>query len=252
MKVLIADDEAPARRRLSRQLAAIADVEVAGEAGDGLEALQKVRALDPDLLLLDVGMPELDGISLAAQHGDDLPPIIFTTAHDRFAVKAFELNAVDYLLKPIPQERLLAAVERARRRAEYDGGAAPALEDRARAAAALAARGGPSSVPRVILSERGTIRFFDAREVTRFFALDKYTVFLLGGHEHLIQESLSTLEERLAPHGFLRVHRAELVNLLKVRALHTADGLYELEFSDGQRARVSRRYLPAMKEVLGI
>lgn len=259
MRVLIVDDEAPARRRLVRQLRALPDVHVVGEAGDGLEALDAVAALAPDLLLLDVRMPELDGLALAQRHTAALPLIVFTTAYDAFAVQAFEVHAVDYLLKPIPQERLAQAIARAQVRHQQEGpgragtAAAPVAQVLDALVLRQAAHKSPAAapaVPRIATIERGTVRFFDARGLSRLYALDKYTAFCEGGNEHLTQEPLLSLEERLRPHGFLRVHRGELVNLARVRSLLCEDGAYALEFVDGQRARVSRRLAGTVKDAL--
>lgn len=240
LRALVVDDEAPARRRLARQLEALG-VEVVGEAEDGEQALSQARVLAPDVVFLDVRMPGLDGLTLVQRHAD-LPPIVFCTAYDEFAVKAFEVNAVDYLLKPVRAERLAAAVEKVR---------AKQGASRERVAKALEAVA-PAQATRVVSSTRGTVRFFDARQLTRFWSSDKYTVFVAEGEEHLIEESLSTLEERLAPHGFLRVHRAELIRLDAVKSLSTADGMHEVKLADGQVAKVSRRSVGAVKAALGL
>lgn len=237
LKVLVVDDEAPARRRLARQVATLGH-EVVAEAADGEAALAAIAAHAPDVMLLDIRMPGIDGLTLA-QRTKSLPPIIFCTAWSEFAVQAFEVNAVDYLLKPVREERLGVALGRVTRVAA--AGVARALEIVA-----------PVSPTRLITSERGAVRFFDAREVTRFWASDKYTSFRAEGAEHLIEESLVTLGERLAPFGFVQVHRAELVRLDAVRSLRSEDGVHELELQDGQVARVSRRELGTVRKALGL
>lgn len=244
MRALVADDEAPARRRLIRQLQTLGEVEVVGEAVDGLETLALLRSLQPEVLFLDVRMPELDGLAVAARDLGQLP-IVFTTAYDAFAVQAFDVDAVDYLLKPIDPVRLATAVARVRLRSQAE-------TERIRAALRDRNSQPCIGVPRVTAQSRGALHFFDAREVSRFYALDKYTAFHIANQEHLTPEALSSLEERLGPHGFLRVHRSELVNLARTRALHGGENGYELEFSDGQRARVSRRFSAALKEALGV
>jgi DNA-binding LytR/AlgR family response regulator len=241
LRVLVVDDEVPARRKLVRMLAEVGGVEVVGEAEDGEEALQRARTVSPDVMFLDIRMPGVDGMTLAQQHLD-LPPIIFCTAFDEFAVKAFEVNAVDYLLKPVRPERLVAAIEKVRRKQ------AASSERVAKALQAVA----PVQGTRIVSSTRGEVRFFDAKALTRLWASDKYTVFLADGEEQLTEESLSTLEQRLAPHGFLRVHRAELIRLDAVKALTTEDGFHEVQLADGQRARVSRRSVGAVKQALGL
>lgn len=243
MKILVVDDEEPARRRLIRLLRDVPGAEVVGEAGDGEEALRQIETLGPELVLLDIRMPGLDGLSFAQRY-TDLPPLVFITAYDEYAVQAFEVNAVDYLLKPVRPERLLSAVERARKRHVATKEAA------ARALSSLASRGGASA--RIVTVTRGVIRFFDARDVTRFWSSDKYTLFRADQDEHCTEESLSTLEERLCAHGFLRVHRGELVHIGSVKALRSVEGSHEVELKDGQVARVSRRSLPAVKAALGL
>lgn len=233
MKVLVVDDEAPARRRLIRMLDRIEGVRVVGEAADGEEALTLARRLAPDVILLDINMPEMDGLELAEEAG--LPPIIFTTAHAEHALRAFEVAAVDYLLKPISRERLTAALDRVRGRPTT-----PAAADR------------PSPAPRVTARLGNTVHVVDAAEVTRFYAEDKYTVFMHEGRELTLDESLATLEARLRPHGFFRTHRSALVNLATVRALHVEDGSTQVELSDGSRAAVGRRLVAELKRQLGI
>lgn len=187
-------------------------------------------------------MPELDGVSLAYRHSD-LPPIIFTTAYDEFAVKAFEVNAVDYVLKPIRRERLEAALVRVRARL------GTVQREAARTLEALAPERGSA---RIVTTAGGVIRFFDARAITRFWAQDKYTCFRADDAEHVTEESLSALEDRLRPHGFVRVHRSELVNMGEVRALDVTDGIPELRLRDGQIVPVSRRSLATVKQHLGL
>ncbi|MCK6544506.1 LytTR family DNA-binding domain-containing protein [Myxococcota bacterium] len=243
IRALIVDDEPLARSRLARMLGRISDVEVVGEAADGVEARALVLGLAPDVLLLDIQMPELDGLSLAAEGG--LPPIIFTTAHREHALEAFELAAIDYLLKPIEQPRLEAAIERVRART------APRVD--AALLRTLVERITSSAPVRLAAKSGASVRLFDPAEVTRLWASDKYTLLAHEGREHVLDESLAQLEQRLAPHGFFRVHRAELVNLAAIRGLRAEDdGGATLELSDGQSARVSRRFLPALKAKLGV
>lgn len=245
MKVLIVDDEAPARRRLIRMLGAMAEATVAGEAEDAESALAQIAALAPDVMLLDIRLPGMDGLALAARYAN-LPPIVFVTAHDEHALRAFELDAVDYLVKPVRPERLGAALTRVRRRLDARAGAA-AL---AKLTASSSGEGAATGV-RVVVIDRGVTRLFDAHAVSRFWSTDKYTQFLAEGEERLTQEPLAALAERLEPHGFLRVHRGELVNLSRVRLLRSEDSQHVAELDDGQVARVSRRMVTAFKAALG-
>lgn len=250
MRVLVVDDEAPARRRLCRLLAELGDVEVVGEAADGVEARAQIDALAPDAVLLDVQMPELDGLALA--RGGAMPKVIFTTAHAQHAIEAFELAAVDYLLKPIERDRLRRAIERVR---EHLGRAAPpdvpSVDDVLRAARGRA--DAPQAAPpaRLAAREGGRVRMFDVGEITRLFAQDKYVVLRHDGREVLLDDSLAELEVRLAPHGFVRVHRSELINLAAVVSIVGEGSAARVELRDGQWAAVARRELPALRRRLG-
>lgn len=250
LSVLVADDEALARARLVRMLARVPSVQVVAEAASGEEAIERSRQHQPQLLLLDIDMPGGDGFSVAEQV--DAPLVVFTTAHAQYAALAFEANAVDYLLKPVAQERLERAIDKVRERLAARA-ALQAGHSRSRATPA------PNSAPEVnatseqiVVHEMGKMRFFDPRVVTRFRAEDKYTTFLVDGTEHLLRESLNALEQRLASAGFVRVHRAELVRLDAVRMLEPDSGGALLHLSDGQRVAVSRRLLPALKQALGL
>jgi DNA-binding LytR/AlgR family response regulator len=223
IRALVVDDEPPARERVRDLLQAEPDVELVGEAGDADQAVERILALRPDLLFLDVQMPGRDGFGVLRALGGERPPAtIFTTAHDEFAVRAFEIEALDYLLKPVRRERLAAALARAERRLS-------------------------SRPPRVVTFERGASRFFDVQAIARFWSSDKYTVFCVDGEEHLTPEPLTGLADRLTAHGFRRIHRGELINLARVRALRS-DGVVELD--DGSTARASRRSLPSLREEL--
>ena len=221
MRVAIVDDEPLARKRLRRLLGELA-VEVIGEAGDAEAAAALVRVADPDVLLLDIEMPGRDGIAFARELGVR-PAVIFTTAHAQFAVDAFDAAAVDYLLKPIAADKLARALERARAR--------------------LASR---TAVPRITARTGDVTTLIAVDRIARFRAEHKYTSFVVDGVEHLIEVSLAELETKLAPWGFIRVHRAELVQLACVRALHGS----ELELATGERVRVSRRSLPEVRRML--
>jgi two-component system LytT family response regulator len=243
VRALVVDDEAPARRRLVRLLREIAHIDMVEELEDGDAVPRALAGAWPDVLFLDVRMPGIDGIALA-QRERELPPIVFVTAHDEYAVRAFDVAAVDYLLKPVRPERLAAAVERVRAR---ELAARGALER-----ALGARRPEPTALPRVVSATRGVIRLFDARTITRFWACDKYTSFRADAEEHLTEESLNALEARLSAYGFVRVHRGELVRADAIRALRVVDGVHEVALCDAQVARVSRRALSAIKSALGL
>jgi DNA-binding LytR/AlgR family response regulator len=228
---MIVDDEPLARKRLRKLVERIPELTYVGEAEDGKDALARISALKPELVLLDIDMPHIDGIALARSLDKHIS-VVFTTAHREHAVEAFRLSAVDYLLKPIEEALLREAVERV-------------LSARVRAHAAEAA----ASV-RLAARRRGVVEWLASTEVTRLHAADKYVLCRVGEREYVFDESLSELEHKLTAVGFLRVHRAELVNLQYVRALlHDGDGA-TLELTDGQRVPVSRRSLAQVKERL--
>ncbi len=242
MKALIVDDEPMARRRLVRMLGTLGDIEVVGEAGDGLEALGKIRKLQPDIVFLDIRMPGLDGLSLALQTRD-LPPIVFTTAYTEHALQAFDAEAVDYLLKPIELTRLNEAVNRVRRRGAGDV---------ARRLESLVSTMKDGLQPSRVAARSGsTIRFFDPLSIGRFTAENKFVAFEFEGSKHLLDETILELDERLSGWGFVRPHRSELVNLRHVIALHVEGSLGTLELANGDRVPVSRRRLASIRTVLG-
>jgi DNA-binding LytR/AlgR family response regulator len=245
VKALVVDDEPLARRRLIRMLERMPDVEVAGQAGDGVEALEAIRRLDLDVVLLDIRMPGLDGLTLASS-ADDLPPIVFTTAYNEHAVDAFEVAAVDYLLKPVRRERLASALDRVRSRSEQT------MPSQLRELLDRVTRTDTPEPTPVTARAGGSVKIFDPREIARFSATSKVTVFRRDGREYVLDESLSSLESRLADLGFLRVHRSELINLKHVTALRSQDGGSVVDLSDGQTATVSRRQAAELRRRLGI
>ncbi len=242
MQVVVVDDEAPARRRLIRLLEDLEDVEVLAQASNGAEAIEVIDRCAPDLLLLDIRMPQLDGLALVAKASEhaarQFPAVIFVTAYDEHALEAFDVGAIDYLLKPVRKDRLRKALERA---AQHRRAASASFE-------ALNLQ----QPPRIVVHERGATRLFDATEIARFWASEKYTLFRAEGDEHMTAEPLNALEQRLESFGYQRVHRAELIRLSAIRALKSEHGVHEAELTDGQLARVSRRLLPQLKKKLGL
>ncbi len=232
LKVLVVDDEPLARERLARVLERVGGVTIAGEASNAREALAQIATLAPDLVLLDVEMPGMNGLELAATPG--IPPIVFTTAHVHFAADAFDLEAVDFLTKPVRAERLERALERARKR--IASGTTSTSKAPARTLA---------------VHEAGTIRFVDPSGVAVFRARDKYTEFVLGGKELLVRESLDALETRLGD-AFVRAHRSALLRLDAIRELVTKDGTLAARLADGSHVEVSRRAAPIVRKALGV
>jgi DNA-binding LytR/AlgR family response regulator len=238
MKVLIVDDEPIARRRLERMLSGVPEVTVVGTAADGEEARAAVETLQPDVVLLDIDMPECDGLTLAATA--NLPAVVFVTAHREHALEAFDVNAVDYVLKPVSRPRLLQALERVRARTDPS-----AVADAGRHALADQRR-----PPRLSARTGDVLHVFDAREIARLHARDKATLFWVNGVEYVLDESLSELERRLGDWDFVRVHRAELVNLGAVVSVHLGSGESSALRRDGSQVPVSRRALPLLKQRL--
>jgi two-component system LytT family response regulator len=249
IRVVIVDDEPLARRGIRQLLAAHDDVEVAGEARDGREAVRVLRDLAPDLVFLDVQMPELDGFAVLRAL-DTLPAVIFVTAFDTFAVQAFELHALDYLVKPLHEARFHQALGRARERLR----SREAVELARRLSLLLAAEGKggagevaddappPEPPRRLVIATAGAELVLDVAEIEWIEADDYYAAVHARGRRHLIRESLASLEERLAGSRFVRVHRSALVNLARVREVRAAPGEEPaVVLHDGTRILLSRR-----------
>ena len=236
IRVLLADDEPPARRKLAAHLRDEADVEIAGEAANGLEAVEKIGSLAPDLVFLDVQMPGLTGLDVVETVGPAaMPPVVFVTAYDEYAVRAFDLEAVDYLLKPYDAARFRAAMERARRRVAGPRSAA-SLE---RLVAALR----PRHLDRFVVRDGDKVVLVPARSVLRLEAEGNYVRLHTAEGSHLVRETLARLEERLDPRRFARVHRSEIVAVEAVRELLPwSHGDYVAVLRNGAQVRVSRRY----------
>ena len=240
IRALIADDEPLARRGILQLLAAHPDVAVVGESRNGREAARAIAELAPDLVFLDVQMPEMDGFAVLREVGAArMPAVVFVTAYDEFAVRAFEAQALDYLVKPVSEARFAAAIARARERVR----AAEAVE-RARRLEALLAAQAERAMPtrRLVVPTAAGELVLDSAEIDWIQAADYYAAVHALGRRHLIRESLSSLEERLDPAQFARVHRSAIVRLDRVRELRApALGETVLVLRDGTRVPVSRR-----------
>lgn len=236
LRVVIIDDEPLARRRLIRLLKDAPDVSVVGAYGDGESAVQALEGVEPDVLLLDVRLPGLDGLAvLDALHPGKRPAVIFVTAYDKYAVPAFEREAVDYLLKPVDGERLRAAVERARRRL-----ARPGSSELTRAHGVLV-NGRP--VERLLVMTRGRGVFVRVADVEWIEAQGNAVQLHAAGAVHRLRGPLSRLLKRLDPERFRRVSRSAVVNVDRVKEIQPwfhGDGVIVLE--SGRKVRLSRRY----------
>jgi len=246
MRTLIVDDEAPARERLKRLLADVKGVELVGEAEDGIQAVEAIEKEKPDLVLLDIQMPGLDGFGvIEALEGP--PPIIFVTAYDEYAIRAFEVNALDYLLKPFSRQRLEKAIRRAQEALnEEDSFMArfgPLLEN-------LAAQG--RHLTRLAVRDRDRIRVLDANEVDWIGVEDEQTVVHVGDQAYPIRRTLAELEARLDPGTFFRAHRSVIVSLDRVQEIIPwFKGSHKLRLTTGIEVDLSRTQARALRKILG-
>jgi two-component system LytT family response regulator len=250
MRVLIVDDEALARRRMRSLLAGVPDIVIAGECETGAQAVTAIQDLEPDLVFLDVQMPELDGFDVIASVGPDkMPPVIFVTAFDDYAVNAFEVGAIDYLLKPVDQARFSQTLERATRRVAGRS-AQPDLAAQLSGLLDRVARADVSD-DRIGVKVQGKIVFLDADEIYWIQARDDIARVHLVDSAYDVREPLTHLEARLPANRFLRVHRSAIVNTSKVRAAEPFDqGDQLLILRNGKRITTGRSYRRAVKDFL--
>lgn len=229
LRALIVDDEPLARANLASLLARDPAIRVVGQCGSADEALAAIESMRPDLVFLDIEMPECDGFALLERIGPSPAfAVVFVTAHNQFALRAFEVGALDYLLKPFDDRRFARVLERARERLRV-----------------------PGANQRFIVKNGATLDVVKFAEIDWIEASDYYSTLHGGGRAHMLRRSLAELETLLAAHGFQRVHRSAIVNLDRVRALEIrADGEYEVVLASGQRLRMSRRYRKAVLERL--
>jgi len=221
IRVLVVDDEPLARRGIRQLLARHRDMTVVGECRDGREAVRAIATLAPDLVFLDIQMPGLDGFAaIRARGANPMPAVVFVTAHDQFAVRAFDVNALDYLVKPLSEARFAATLRRVRQRLRTAGAGGTGLVV-------------PTATGQLVL---------DATEIDWIEARDYYAGVHAGGTRYLVRESLRSLERRLNPAHFVRVHRGAIVRLDRVRELRALPGGGSVVvLRDGARVPVSRR-----------
>jgi two-component system LytT family response regulator len=239
MRVLIVDDEAPARDHVREVLERTPDVEVVAEAGDGISAAQAIQDLRPDVVFLDVRMPEMDGFEVLAALADgDVPLIIFVTAFDAFAVRAFDVHAVDYVLKPFDTERLQQAVVRAAERMKGIQG-----RDHELRLAKLLAEMPPRPLERVLVKTGERFELVRLVDVEWIEAAGNYVTLHLGTRTPLLRHTLNGIERSLDPERFRRIHRSTIVNLDRVKDIRPLlGGEYCVRLLDGTELRVSRGY----------
>jgi two-component system LytT family response regulator len=235
IRTLIVDDEPLARSNLAVLLRLDPEIEIVAECGSGAEALSEIRSTKPDLVFLDVQMPELDGFDVLEMLGKDLPPaIVFVTAYDQYALKAFEAGALDYLLKPFDNARFDRALSRARDRISQGRNPAPTSE-------------------RLAVKSAGEVIFLKISEIDWIEAADYYACLHVGSRTHLLRRSLSELEHELDQTVFCRIHRSTIVNMDRVRGLElNQDGEYDVLLYNGGKLRLSRRNRKQLQSRLGV
>lgn len=237
IRAVIVDDEAPARDRIRHLLELERDVDVVGEAANGSDACETVRELRPDVLFLDVQMPDVDGLELLVELGDRVPEfVIFVTAYDQYALKAFEHAAVDYLLKPFDPDRFAEAVSRVR----------GALAARAQATAQ------PNYISRIAVRSGERVLLLKAADIDWVEAQGNYVVLHSAGARYILRDRISAIEARLDPAAFVRIHRSTVVNVDRIRDLHPLfHGEYTVVLTDGTRLTLSRRYRDRLQDRWG-
>src|SRR5438067_631495 len=255
VRVVIVDDEPLARQHVADRLAHEDNVEIAGEADNGNEAVDIIRRVRPDIVFLDVQMPGLDGLDVVDTLGaDEMPATIFTTAFDQYALKAFDRAAVDYLLKPFDDERFSQAFRRARKAIELQE-----VDRMARRLRSLLAEDDASEKPaahyldRIPVESRGQVRVVPVPKIDYITASGPYAELHVGDKTYAVRERMQTLEEQLDPEVFFRVHRSAIVRLDRVDALlHRPGGDYALRLKDGTELDVSRGRRDELQQRLGI
>lgn len=245
MRVLVVDDETPARERLKRLLAEIEGVKAIGEAKDGVEAIEVIEQEQPDLVLLDIQMPGLDGFDVI-EALEEPPPIVFVTAYDEYALRAFEVNALDYLLKPFGSERLEQAIRRAQEAKTEDqdfaSRLAPLLES-------LASQG--HYLTRLAVRDGNCIRVLSVDEVDWIGVEDERVYVHTGDAAYAIRRTLKELEARLDPAHFFRAHRSAVVNLERVQEIIPwFKGSHKLRLTTGEEMELSRAQTRVLRRIL--
>lgn len=267
LRALIVDDEPLARQRIADMLGAERGIEIVGEIDNGIAAVEAIKSLHPDLVFLDVQMPGQSGLDVVREVGVEAMPLtIFVTAYDRHALEAFEVAAVDYLVKPFDDERFEQALHRARRMIELkqvvglrsrllsvlqgeSGG--ERASDRAGSLTTDTSRG--DYLERIPVEMRGKVRVVPVSEIEYIVASGPYAELYSGDRKYVIRESMQNLEDKLDPNVFIRTHRSVIVRLDLIETLHKgAGGDYEVQLKSGRRLRVSRSRLEALEKKLGV
>ena len=257
IRALIVDDEPLARDKIKKHLETHPEVVVVGECGDGRSAVSAVRKLSPHLLFLDVQMPGIDGFGvLEALDGDRVPTVVFVTAYDKYALRAFDVHALDYLLKPFDRERFDKALGRAMRQVRSDRTAA--VEQRLMALLQDLKAGEPGAgneryVDRLVVKTGGRVIFLGAVEIDWIEAQGNYVRLHVGKDSYLMRETMTGIEARLRPREFVRIHRSYIVRIDRIREMQPwSHGEYVLVLKDGSQLTSSRGYRGQVGRLLGV
>ena len=247
LRLLIVDDEPLIRKGIRNAAAALPDFEIVGESGSGAEAVHAIQSLHPNLVLLDVQLPDFSGIDVVREIGaSKMPAVIFITAYDEYAVKAFELNAVDYLLKPFDEQRFRNSIARARERISSQNRC-----DLAERLTALLDETPRQWAERLVVRNGERYEFVPTGTIDWIESANNYVELYCGPKRHLLGETLTSLEGRLDPSKFMRIHRCRIVNTSRIIAVHPLmSGTYEMELSNGSRLTTGRQYKDAVQRLI--
>ena len=246
IRTLVVDDEPIARARVVSLLKLEADIEVVGECANGRQAVSAIESTRPDLLFLDIQMPEVNGVDLARTiQSSGAPAVVFVTAYDEYAVKAFEVHALDYLLKPFSAERFRSALGHAREHVSRQRKTGPLAPAPAREAFA-------GQRHRLMIKSGGRIHFIRTAEIDWCEAQGNYVRVHVGPQEHLVRDTMSHLESELDPQQFVRIHRSTIVNVDRIQEMQSSyNGEYVVLLRNGTRLTLSRGYRDSIQSRLG-
>jgi len=241
IRTVVVDDEPPARRNLRALLKGVSDVELVKECGNGRDAVNSIRILAPDLVFLDIQMPEIDGFQVLEQlSGQPLPVIIFVTAYDQYALKAFEVSAIDYLLKPFDDARFQKALLQARRQIEQQDASELGLKLLQLMGSRDPQSSGRTYISRFLVKKASSVLFVRADEIDWIEAYDNYVRLHVSEKTHLLRQTMSELEAALDPNQFARIHRSTIVNLDRVKELQPHFNEHLVILVDGTELKMSR------------
>lgn len=248
LRILIVDDEPAIRTGIRKLLASWPDIKVAGECGNATEAIAAIQRGGLDLVLLDIHLPDASGLDVVRAVGaEQMPLLVFVTAYDEHAIEAFELNALDYLLKPLNEEYLERALKRARERLALDG--QPHIVQQLQSLLTTYRPRGPE---RFVVRKPNHYEFVSADSIDWIESADNYVELHCGNKTHLLNETMSGIEQRLDPEKFLRIHRCHIVNTSRIVAVHPLTaGTYEVEMQHGARLTSGRSFTNAVRMLIG-